>query len=289
VFFVFMMSLAGMLSAQVSGPAFEVASIRHNTSEPSAAAGGRGGSPIGRTGQRFTAVNATLRDIIRYAYDLEPFHPLEGSSRRLDDRFDITAIIPESPSPVDASRPMLRTLLAERFKLSIRRTTREQPVHTLLLARRDGRLGPGMKPSTVDCGASRETPRQRIAARGDTPISAEELELYVRPACDMVYQPFRARIHGEAQPIAQLARILSRLPSVRSPVVDRTGLTGAFDFELTYAPERPAASADAVPSLGDTPPTLFVALQEQLGLKLEPARAPADVLVVESVQQPTEN
>ena len=281
--------IAVTLSAQAPKPTFEVASIRPNTSEPAdGAAGGRGGGPIGRQGQRFTAVNAPLRDIIRYAYDLEPFHLLEGASPLLDNRFDITAIIP-APSQVDESRSMLRTLLAERFKLSIRWATREQPVHTLLVARRDGRLGPAMKPSTVDCDAWRATRRQQSTARGNTPVSADEYEHFARPACDMVYQPFRARIYGGAQPMAQLARILSRLPSVRSPVVDRTGLTGAFDFELTYAPDRPAGSGDAVPLAGDGPPTLFVALQEQLGLKLETARAPAEVLVIESVQPPTEN
>ena len=240
---------------------------------------------IGRRGQRFTAVNTPLRDIIRFAYKLEPFQTIEGDRRWLDDRFDIAAIIPDSQSTGDESA-MLRALLAERFKLSVRWATRERSVYALVLARRDERLGPGMKPSTVDCNVERATPRQLIEARRDQPISAGDYASLTRPVCDMIFQPFRARIHAGARTMGDLARVLSRLPMLGSPVVDRTGLTGAFDFELAFVPERAAGAAN-VSATGSNDPTLFVALQEQLGLKLESSRGSVEVLVIEGVERPT--
>jgi uncharacterized protein (TIGR03435 family) len=149
-----------------------------------------------------------------------------------------------------------------------------------------------MKPSTVDCNAWRAMQRQQIEARGDGPISEEEYaRYYLQPACAMVHQPFRARIGAGHITMAELARFLSRLPALRSPVIDRTGLTGAFDFELVYAPALGAGAADrsTLASVEPPPPSLLIALEEQLGLKLESDRGPVDVLVIDRVELPSEN
>lgn len=107
----------------------------------------------------------------------------------------------------------------------------------------------------------------------------------LKPVCDMVYQPFRARILASARTMDDLARILARVPALTSPVVNRTAVTTRFDFELLYAPDR-ANPAAAAPSL-DAPPSLFVALEEQLGLKLESSRGTVRALVVERIERPT--
>lgn len=269
------------LTGQQVEPRFDVASIKTNLSEVPLG-GGSGGGAIGRRGQRFVAVNAPLRDIIRHAFDLEPFQRIEGGPAWLTTRYDINATIPDSPTSADLSRAMLRSLLAERFKLSVRREAREQRLFALVVARSDKRLGPSLKASTTDCRAVVESD----SASKDPARAVENLVKGLSPACDMVYQPYRARIVGSARPISDLARILSRVPTLGAPVIDRTGLSGAYDFEVTYSP-APLSAAPDQPDASRT--SLFVALQEQLGLRLESTRGSVDVLVIDSVSPPTEN
>jgi uncharacterized protein (TIGR03435 family) len=247
------------------------------------AVGGAGGASIGRQGQRFVATS-TLREIIRYAYELESFESVDAGPQWLDDRYDIAAVIPQSVTDPAAPRGMLRTLLAERFTLAVRWSTREQPVYALVFARRDGRPGPGLKPSTADCA---EPQPARFTEPGTQSQSPEDYARMLKPVCDMVYQPFRARIIANARTMDDLARILSRVPTLRAPVVNRTTVTTRFDFELLYAPDRlaPGSAAAAAPSL-EQPPSLFVALEEQLGLKLESSRGAVRSLVVERVERP---
>jgi uncharacterized protein (TIGR03435 family) len=291
------LSLAAILSAvniEAEAPqgrsdapsVFEVASVRQRT--PAAdASGAGGGAPISRKGTRFTASNASLRELIRYAFDLEPFDLAEGGPRLLDQRFDIAATLPASATASDAPRAMLRTLLADRFKLSTRWETRQQMAFVLVRTRTDDRLARGLKRATVDCAThERVTPLSSQVAKS----SADQIAQLTRPTCDMIYQPFQARVFGSARSMADLARLLSRMPGVRAPVVDQTGLSGAYDFEFEFAPERPL-SATGSPDSGSVSqgPSLFAALEEQLGLRLERRRTDTRVLVVERVEPPTEN
>jgi uncharacterized protein (TIGR03435 family) len=258
---------AGHMLAQAPGKlSFEVATIKPNTSLAAPFVGGAGGPSIGVRGHHFAATNASLRDIIRYAYRLETYQGLEGGPRWVDDRFDITAVIPDT-APVADAHLMLRTLLAERFKLSVRRVPKEQSIYALAVARRDGRLGPALKRSATDC------------AKLPAPVASAERQL--EPVCDMAIQPFRARLLGNARTMADLARLLSRVQALGAPVLDRTRLDGVFDFDVTFSPERPGADAPRGP--GD-PPSLFVALEEQLGLRLERTRGTVDVLTIERLE-----
>jgi uncharacterized protein (TIGR03435 family) len=182
---------------------------------------------------------------------------------------------------------MLRALLAERFKLDAGWQTREQPAYALVLARRDGRLGPGLKPSTEACDAEKAG-RPPLDALREKALTAEEWTKLKRPVCDTVLQPFRARIQGGARTMGDLARVLSRLPALKAPVVDRTGLAGPFDFELSFNPDMSPAVGSPNVAANELPaPSLFVALQEQLGLKLESSRAPLEVLVIKHVERPS--
>jgi uncharacterized protein (TIGR03435 family) len=238
---------------------FEVASVKPRPPAVPLGGGGTGGGSLGRQGERFIAVDRSLRDIVRHAYTMEAYEIIDGGPGWLDDHFDITAVIPQAATAPDAYRSMLQTLLAERFKLDVRWSTRDVPVYSLILARPDGRLGPALKPSTTDC---RQAERPRLPAAGE-PRTADALAALTQPACDTVYQPFRARIYGGGRTIDDLVRILSRIPVLKAPVVNRTSLTRRYDFELLYASERQTPSPGA-----EQPPSLFVALEEQLGLKL---------------------
>jgi uncharacterized protein (TIGR03435 family) len=143
------------------------------------------------------------------------------------------------------------------------------PIYELVLARADGRLGPKLQVSSVDCEAMRGRGRG-----GPPPAPPSPTE---RPMCGIRFSP--ASLAGGGMPIVQFARVLSQ--SVQRIVVDRTGLTGNYDFDLSWTPDQMARGADA------TGASIFTALQEQLGLKLDAARGPVDVLVIDHVERPT--
>jgi uncharacterized protein (TIGR03435 family) len=176
---------------------------------------------------------------------------IEGGPAWMDsDRWDIAA---KAGSPTAAMLPMIRTLLADRFKLVTHHETRELPVYELVLARRDGRLGPSMRPST---GQSRF--QQRIGV-----------------------------LTGSAVPINILVTTLANAGLVRRAVIDRTGLSGTYDIELHWGVDIPAGRGIDVPP--SDAPSIFTAVQEQLGLKLESTKGSVDVLVIDHVERPAED
>jgi uncharacterized protein (TIGR03435 family) len=249
--------IVGIASAQGQQLAFDAASVKPNTSGDLAMRGGT-------RGRAYTAVNMPLRRIIAtaFALQLEDFR-LIGDQPLLVDRFDITATLPEKATPRDVPA-MLRALLAERFKLSVHTETRDAPVLALALVRRDGRLGPKLRQATVDCAAAEAAGRPIPPAAGGQPAICES--------------EVGDGIRGRGQPLSSLARMLTVF--VQRRVVDRTGLTGGFDFDLQFD------GAGAGPGVESTS-ALITALQEQLGLKLESTRAPVEFVVVDGVQAPT--
>jgi uncharacterized protein (TIGR03435 family) len=181
---------------------------------------------------------------------------------------------------------MLQDLLEDRFKLRAHRETREMPIYALALARSDGKLGEGLRVSTVDCAAMRGRGRGgRMGppgGRGDGPPPPGE-----RPQCGMRVAPNQVMAGGVS--LTQLTQMLSQF--TQRIVIDRTGLTGNFDIDLTFTPDRlpqgpPPPGAPPI-NIDPNGPSLFTALQEQLGLKLDSERAPVEVLVIEHVERPT--
>src|SRR5688572_13858254 len=176
---------------------------------------------------------------------------------------------PRAPLPPEQDiRPMMQTLLAERFGLKVRRERRELPSYDLVLARNESALGPQLTRSTVDCEKWLADKKPQLGAGGRSPVMPTGL----RPACMLLAT--RTYLSGGTRTIAQLAGTLQSM--VGRPVLDRTGLTGAFDIDLRWDGAETGAkpgtvSADAT--------SIFTAVQEQLGLKLEPRRSPFDVLV----------
>jgi len=256
----FVVSGAVALAAQTPTSTFEVISIKRNVS---------GTFPVGpeaRAGGSFVATNATLERLVRFAYDLPAYLIAGGPDGVRTDRFNVEARAGRDASSAEIQR-MLQAALASRFQLVIRREPRQIPVYTLLLARNDKRLGPNLRPSAAGCAAP-VGPGETMDERR-TPNGGVE----TRRTC---------------APIAALVSSLSS--AVQGPVEDKTALTGVWDSELSFTGERRRNAAPAaVAQDPNEAPALFTALQEQLGLKLEPGRSPLDVLVIESAAQPTEN
>ncbi len=232
--------------------AFEIASIKPNRSGLS-----NSGSTT-RAGGGYVGTNLTLHQLVTEAYRLRPFQVIGGPGWIKIDRFDINAKAPEGTT----GRPdtMLKTLLIDRFKLRVHNETKEQQIYALVLTRDDKRLGPKLTLSTKECGASGVSCGMNVNASGTS-----------------------GTLTGIGQPLSRLATALSGF-AVDGLVVDRTGLTGTFDIELQWTPDSLRSAAAAV---GGEGPSLFTALQEQLGLKLESTRGPVEYLVIDSAEQPT--
>jgi uncharacterized protein (TIGR03435 family) len=249
-------AIAAVTAQTPADPAFEVASVKLNKSGDAGIGGFQGGTT------EFRAMNVPLRVLIGRAYGIRQDSGLIGGPAWLDtDRFDIVGKMPQPNSP---SMAMVRTLLADRFKLVTHRESRELPIYALVVARSDGRLGSKLHPSP--CVAGR-TPNGTPC--GDTPGPG----LFVGS--------------GVALSILIDASLSSL---VQRTVADRTGLTGTFDIDLHWLPDNPPVGPQPdtpPPSPGDPP--LVTALQEQLGLKLQSTTGPVDVLVIDHVEHPTEN
>ena len=221
-------------------------------------------------GGRFTAVNAPLRFLIVYAYQLQG-HQLVGAPDWIaNERFDIVAKMEGDPPSIVTSGPdpmrlATRALLSDRFGLVVHRETRELDIYALTMARPGGKPGRALKPSPEDCAV------MAAAARAATPAPGPDgAPPFI---CGSSFGKGRIRFAG--YPISLFANGLSL--NLERAVVDRTGLTGNWAFELTYAPE-PSPDSDA--------PSLFTAIQEELGLKLESTKGPVEVLVIDRVERP---
>jgi uncharacterized protein (TIGR03435 family) len=155
------------------------------------------------------------------------------------------------------------------------------PVYALVRAKENGQLGPELRQSSLDCESAAKTaqPRQPLAPAANA----------AQPTCGMRIAPGQMVIGGT--PLSQFATVLSQF--VQRIVIDRTELAGPFDLHLSWTPQRlpqggpPLPGAPALPPLDPNGASIFTALQEQLGLKLEPRQAPLEVVLIDSVDRPT--
>ncbi len=276
-------------------PAFEVASVRLN----------RTGDPLEvpphlQPGGRVFAVNTALRDMIQMAFGVRE-NELIGKDPLLDTFFDIEART-AATATVEQATAMLRRLLEDRFALRTHQETRELPVYFLQRANAS-RLGPRIKPSGPACaelsfpsfgsGGPPPPPPPPPPSTGN-PLGPTQ----VWARCPTMFFP--GGISARAIDMHAFSLMLARM--VRRPVIDRTGLSGEFDFDLAYTPDSlvtrfPSAAGDpadgaelhAPASSQQGGPSLLAAIREQLGLRLESTRAPVRVLVIDRVQPPTGN
>jgi uncharacterized protein (TIGR03435 family) len=247
-------------------PAFAVASVKPNLND--LALERVSVQPDGSA--RFTGFH--LRTLIAMAYrseGIQRFDQLvDGPSWISVDRFDIAAkTAGDQGAPGDPTQlPLrLRSLLRDRFRLQLHTETRPRPAYGLVVARRDGRLGPSLRETTIEC------PGGATASADPDP----------NRWCGI--RATNGLITGRAVSAAQLAGNLSGYPAVDRFVADRTGLTGRYDFSLEYA----SALLDATGAVPIADPSLFTALTEQLGLRLQSETIVVPVLVIDNVERPT--
>ena len=250
------------LAAQTTQPEsgarmrFDVASVK-----PSAPGSGAG---FNITPGRLIARNIRLIDYVAYAFSIEPGRIVGEQSDILSEGYDVAATFTTTTSSTPI-RAMLRTLLEERFLLRAAPARNQMSVYVLVKARTDEQFGPRLKRVTTDC-------TKRDAGK---------------PApCRIVDGTDRFAASGLDWKTLNISRYLT--PHVDRLVVDRTGLVGQFDIDLEFAPD-PLRFRDAPPADRDAPdrPTIFTAIREQLGLRLEAQTEFVDVLSVEHVQRPS--
>jgi uncharacterized protein (TIGR03435 family) len=268
--------VAPILAQSVPLPSFEVTSVKPTSAGPVSVGvwGGAGLSFI--PGGGFSATNVTLGSVIRLAYGLRDFQTVGGPEWLDTDRFDIQARGPQGAVESEAPR-RLQSLLADRFALKVHRETRDGPMYALVLARANGSLGPRLRQSQGPPASG------RLAGAGGqcTPPGPPG--------------PINLRLCGVT--MAQFVDTWLPMFTGRR-VVDRTGLTGGFDLALYFdnrpfpgvgpgggLPISPQAAEPAAPDAV----SIFTALGEQLGLKLEAQTGPVEVLVIDHLERPTPN
>ena len=236
----------------------------------------------------------TVGSLITLGYGIQRFQLVGGPAWLNTDRFDINAIsedVPLQPTPPGTPNRMqllVRSLLKERFALKTHNETHELPLSYLVMAREDRKLGERLRPSTIDCRALMAE-RAKAAKEGAPPTPPAPPKPGEMPPCGM--RGGLGRITAGSMALSNFTQMLGSM--LNRPIYDRTKLTGNFDIELEYTPDQMPQIPPGVtlpPGLtlpSPDGPSLNTALQEQLGLKLEATRGPVDVLVIDSVEQPT--
>jgi len=274
-------------------PTFEVASVKPSNPNPDP------NNPLSmialmlpQPGGRFTATNTPLRMLIMVAFELKQAAQLAGGPPDLlAAKYDITAKAPVAFIGKELPQ-LLRTLLAERFKLKTHTESRELPLYDLVLARSDGRLGPDLRVSKSECSKAEEVAAEQAAAlaKGDVGSFIGKPRT-CSVSTDASGGPANLMMRGDGQEMKQIVEILTLFTG--RAVRDKTGLTGRYDFDMKLDLQMvlalaqkmganiPAAAANIPQADGSS---LMTALNEQLGLKLESTRAPVEVVVIDSVE-----
>ncbi len=265
--------LAGITATaypQTPAPTFEVASIKP------AAPGARGMFIRNSPGGRLNVTNMTVKDLMVFAYRVQPFQVVGGPSWTASDHYDVAAKPETDPGPNQVP-VMLQGLLADRFGLKFHREKREMPVYELVVARGSGKT-PGLTES-VEGACSPPDPSHGPPQPGE------------KMPCGMMRMGPN-QLNATAQTLGAVTEVLSRL--LGRTVTEGTGLTGKYDIQLEWTPDPGQAMQlppDAPkPTTADAAgPSIFTAIQEQLGLRLESKKGAVEILVIDSAQKPSEN
>jgi uncharacterized protein (TIGR03435 family) len=233
-------------------------------------------------GGRFTATNVRLKMLVELAYNVKTAQISGGPQWMVSDGYDITAKAADPNINVDQLRPMLQTLLEDRFQLKVHRETKEMPIYVLTLAKNGSKLPEAKDGGCVKFGP--DTPPPPPPAPGKLPPTL----------CGGFLRAPNLLQAGKVD-MKQLANVLADV--LGRPVVDKTGFTGTFDVKLEFTPEGTTFGTNGFgPPGGGLPqgfdtsgPSIFTALQDQLGLKLESQKGPGEILVIDHAEKASEN
>lgn len=235
------------------------------------------GAAFARTGGLFSAANEPFTQIFAWAFDLPGDQQLGAFSQlpkwALVERIDIEARAPGNPSKAQMEL-MMQSLLEERYKLAIHTDPKQGRVYALELVKA-GKLGPQLTPHPEDpsCSATQPSP---ACASGLVPMPGTI--------------PGAVRWDGRNVPVSIIAKYLpltNGYSGIDRPVIDRTGLTGNYDFSIQFSPRSPTAPLQG--SAADNAPTVIEALRDQLGLKLESTTGTVNAIVIDHIEEPTPN
>jgi uncharacterized protein (TIGR03435 family) len=251
------------------GPAFDVVSIKRNVSEVVTS------RSVGeRPGGVFMLSAMAIAPVIRTAYPADTSDLIGAPDWVSSEIYDLTARA-NRDVPREEMQAMLQRMLAERFKLAVHYEMQERPVYSLVIARPDGRLGPNIRKSELDCDAIQAA--RRAGSKDPVPGTSNGA-----PACGMSMRGTTGmEVMLGGRPLSTLASSFGS--AAGRVVIDKTGLQGDYDVTLRYMPQP---SQNPPP---DEPPSIFTAVEEQLGLRLQADRAPLKILVIDRIERPTDN
>jgi bla regulator protein blaR1 len=271
-------SQAQSQAANAPLPQFEVASIKP------AAPDQRGMFINTAPGGRLNITNMPLKEIMVLAWRIQPYQISGAPAWIGSTRYDISAKPDHAPKQ-DEVPLMLQALLADRFQLKTHHETKELSIYALVLANKDGKLGPQLTPTKEGGCAQFDPSKPPPPPEPGKPPALGCGGMWISPD----------RVNAVGVPISQLPPVFSRI--LGRTVIDKTGLTGKFDIQAQWTPDQNqlqalagGAQPDAqVPQFDPNGPSIFTALEEQLGLKLESQKGPVDILVIDHVEKPSEN
>lgn len=218
---------------------------------------------------QFDMTGSTVRLMLRNAFRVQDHHLIGVPDWANTDRYSVVAKAPNGV-PVTAMPTMLTNLMVDRFKLAFHRETRETETFDLVLDGGDAKLGPALRPTSAECEA-------RITS--GAPAAAAPPPVGDQAPCGTM-QAAAGITRASGVPLGRLVQMLTQFTN--RPVSDKTGLTGLYDFTLTFNPNlNPDAAVDP------DAPHLFTALREQLRLRLVSQRGPAEVVVIDRIEKPT--
>jgi uncharacterized protein (TIGR03435 family) len=258
-------SVSAQQSPEPGTPAFEAVVLKRNTSGSQSMSAGSQPGGVRRV------VNGTISTIFGNAYSSESNEVKGAPDWFSTERYDLTARIAGNPTR-EQEQALWRALFAERMRLKAHHETEERPIYHLVVARADGRLGPKIAKSETDC-----TARRAAQLRGETVPPLPAAGANGLPPCSA--RTSGGMLTAAGRDMAYLGRSIQGVAG--RMIVDRTGITGDYDFTLEFSTQRPGDTAV------DDKPNIFTALQEQLGLRLEPARGPVEFVVIDHIERPT--